>query len=221
MKCNLPIDWRSGDALEGERLEAALKNPSAPRCPGLVNGNDYFCPMCGGSMKVIGRVRGLDRKARREGTAAVDDARISRSEIRDMIDNVRDDVRWLGIDVIVRTFIGMALFSVVAIWGWGAFNAHDDVARGRPLGLVLKRMYGTEYNSLTRHGYRMYIKHFTTVKGMNDDKGLEERVKNMWEETVGDIGAYFKENENDDGEKLLKLIRERAADAAGDLATGL
>jgi hypothetical protein len=48
MTCKLPIDYRTGDVLKGERLEEALKNPNSLRCNTSLNKDDIYCPSCGG-----------------------------------------------------------------------------------------------------------------------------------------------------------------------------
>ena len=53
MKCNACIDAKTGIALEGEALEAALKDPNAPRCGYELKPDDVFCPSCGANAATI------------------------------------------------------------------------------------------------------------------------------------------------------------------------
>lgn len=47
MKCNMPINQGTKIALAGEALEAALKDPSSPRCGQELAADDVFCSACG------------------------------------------------------------------------------------------------------------------------------------------------------------------------------
>ena len=47
MKCNMPINQETKIALAGEALEAALKDPSSPRCGQELAADDVFCSACG------------------------------------------------------------------------------------------------------------------------------------------------------------------------------
>ena len=51
MKCNTPIDLETEVALSGEALEAALKDPSSPRCGQELSADDVFCPSCGAKVE--------------------------------------------------------------------------------------------------------------------------------------------------------------------------
>ena len=53
MKCNACIDAKTGIALEGEALEAALKDPNSPRCGCELKPDDVFCPSCGAKAATI------------------------------------------------------------------------------------------------------------------------------------------------------------------------
>ena len=84
---------------------------------------------------------------------------------------------------VISTVIG--LFATV--WGWGAFNAYKDVEAKTPLLVVMAKAYGPTYNPITRHGYRMYIKHFTTMEGVEDNRKESDRYKDVVEETIYDL----------------------------------
>ena len=107
----------------------------------------------------------------------------------------------------IKSLPTLAVMVIVGIWGWGAFNAHDDVVNQRPMGRILKRMYGSEFNSLTRHGYRMYIKHFTTTdpdkKVSLSDLGLA--VESTWRETCEDARSHFAERDDKGGASPVRL----------------
>lgn len=47
MKCNTPIDPGTKTALEGEALQAALKDQGSPRCGYELFEGDVYCPGCG------------------------------------------------------------------------------------------------------------------------------------------------------------------------------
>jgi len=47
MKCSTPIRRETKKALVGEALEAALKDPTSPRCGHELATDDVFCPACG------------------------------------------------------------------------------------------------------------------------------------------------------------------------------
>ena len=47
MKCQAYIDRETKTALEGEALEAAIKDPNSPRCGYELSEDDMFCPQCG------------------------------------------------------------------------------------------------------------------------------------------------------------------------------
>ena len=51
MHCQMPIDPVTRIALEGDALEAALKNPYASRCGYKLQKDDMFCPACGAKIK--------------------------------------------------------------------------------------------------------------------------------------------------------------------------
>jgi len=51
MKCNAPIDQETKMALVGEALEAALKDPTSPRCGQELAADDVFCSACGAKVE--------------------------------------------------------------------------------------------------------------------------------------------------------------------------
>ena len=51
MNCNTPIDSATGLALEGEALDAALKDPGSSRCGYDLSPDDVFCPSCGAKVE--------------------------------------------------------------------------------------------------------------------------------------------------------------------------
>lgn len=127
-----------------------------------------------------------------------------------------------GVGQLISGLISAAITLIVGIWLYGAYCAHNDVEKHQPLGVVLQRMYGTEYNPLTRHGYRMYIKHFTTTNP--DEKptadNLGKRFESAARETVEDLGAFFDDKKNSSKNRALYRLRENLADAAGNATRG-
>ena len=221
MRCNAPIDSMTGESLTGERLKLARAVGRVSQCEQELNEDDVFCPRCGS--RVVHSQKATPRhhaKASRE-----DDAASLRPHAENVSSNHSSDFE-LGKELgellkPIKSLPTLVAMVIVGIWGWGAFNAHDDVANQRPIGRILKRMYGSEFNSLTRHGYRMYIKHFTTT---DPDKkaslsDLSHAVENTWRETCEDARSHFTDREDNNRQELLRL-RERAADAFGDALEG-
>ena len=110
----------------------------------------------------------------------------------------------------------IVLAIIFAVWGYGAFSAYHDIDTNQSIGIVLQRMYGTEYNPLTRHGYRMFIKHFTTM----DPNGEidEKNIINALNETGSDLEAFLNKKNDSEGDKFFHRLRESLADAAGNAA---
>lgn len=127
-----------------------------------------------------------------------------------------------GVGCFVGGLAALVLALIAGIWLCGAYNAHNDVEHHKPLGVLVQRMYGTEYNPLTRHGYRMYIKHFTTDKPASEisDEDLKKRFQNALRETAEDLDAYFDDKGKKPEDQALRRFRENLADAAGDVARG-
>lgn len=221
MRCNAPIDSMTGESLTGERLKLARAVGRVSRCEQELNEDDVFCPRCGS--RVVPSQKATIRhhtKASREDDAAslrpqAEKASSNRSPDFELSKEIGEFLKP------IKSLPTLAVTVIVGIWGWGAFNAHDDVANQRPMGRILKRMYGSEFNSLTRHGYRMYIKHFTTTdpdkKASLSDLGLA--VESTWRETCEDARSHFTERDDKDRQELLRL-RERAADAIGNALEG-
>lgn len=118
----------------------------------------------------------------------------------------------------VAKLVGLALLATAGFWIYGAINAHQDVSDHKALGIILRRMYGTEFNPLTRHGYRMYIKHFTTTDPTAEftTEELGSRLKDAFQETFEDLDAYCHDKNNTPERRSLYRFRENLADAAGN-----
>ncbi len=128
----------------------------------------------------------------------------------------------LSVSKLVSGAIQLLVLGIVGIWGYGAVCAIEDVSEKKPMGLILRRMYGTEYNPLTRHGYRMFIKHFASPgkpEKNNSEDDLARRAKNALKETCEDVESFMKKDKMSEREKTLLKLREWAADEAGRLAT--
>lgn len=127
-----------------------------------------------------------------------------------------------GVGKLISGVISAAITLIAGIWLYGAYCAHNDVEKHQPLGVVLQRMYGTEYNPLTRHGYRMYIKHFTTTKADSEitDEDLKKGLQGALQETVEDLDTYFNGKKDTSGDRALYRLRENLADAAGNATRG-
>lgn len=217
MKCNAYIDPLTKMALKGKSLKLAREVGRVEQCGKELNSDDVFCPRCGS------RVSHFPRKASRSRprTCKRDDETkaspcpkkpeplpLAHTGIGKEVGEVMNVIR-IGLTSIVVV--------IASIWGWGAFNAHDDVAHQRPMGRILKRMYGSEFNSISRHGYRMYINHFTTTDPDKETSwsDLGHAVENTWRETCEDVQSHFSGRNDKDRQEQLRL-RERAADALGD-----
>ncbi len=207
MTCKLPIDYRTGDVLKGERFEEALKNPNSLRCNTSLNKDDIYCPSCGGlvadnaklcedvhfpfddisdcsgrSFRTCKNEDEFNKKADEDKVTLSKEAYLElltaeKGNKTVIVKNI--DYAWS----VISTVIGL----VAAVWGWGAFNAYKDVEAKTPLLVVMAKAYGPTYNPITRHGYRMYIKHFTTMEGVEDNRKESDRYKDVVEETIYDL----------------------------------
>ncbi len=125
------------------------------------------------------------------------------------------------VDVIFKLVYAVVVL-IAGIWIYGAICAHNDIEKHQPLGVILQRMYGTEYNSLTRHGYRIYIKHFTTTKPEDEvtKEDLEQGLQGAFKETMEDLDVYLNGKENSSENREIYRLRENLADAVGNAARG-
>ena len=280
MKCKAPIDPATGIALEGEALEAALRDPYSPRCGQEIEDGDVFCPSCGARILresgaggiALADGNGISAKAQSLKAAlasvATKAGRLSVSlggtakrsfkhaygALKRTADRMRDctedrtseeahmDFRCIGRKIckvlsmlaggLAKTASGILssadvliesiLVLIAGVWLYGAFLAHGDVEEHQSFGVVLRRMYGTEYNPLTRHGYRMYIKHFTTLdpdKNATSDE-LGKSLESAANETFEAVGAHVSEQKHPSEAEALYRLRENLADAAGNAASG-
>ena len=192
-------------------------------CGNFIDADDDFCSQCGVAI-------------RHEFEDAVDTASLA-GERTDHAKESKSSRVWpwlleamaglfngLGLSVskLVSGAIQLIVFGIIGIWGYGAVCAIKDVSEKKPMGLIIRRMYGTEYNPLTRHGYRMFIKHFASPgkpEKNNSEDDFARRAKNALKETCEDVESFMKRDKMSEREKTLLKLREWAADEAGRLAT--
>lgn len=257
MRCSAYIDPKTGIALEGDALEAALRDPNSLRCGYELYEDDAFCPSCGAKVErtsqkhVEGQYSAVpapEQAEREEGQKSF--LEVLRRRQRDVavggdwnagkwdaapigatgrdgnsaLKAIGVGAAWAvgGVGKIISGLVSAVFALIAGIWIYGAVCAHNDVEHHQSLGVVLQRMYGTEYNPLTRHGYRMYIKHFTTTSP--DEKPTKEelgkRLESTVKETVEDLGAFFDDKKNSPRNRALYRLRENLADAAGNASRG-
>lgn len=197
--CNAVIDPLTGDACE-DQTDGYAKQ----RCEYKLSDSDLFCPMCGypnkrrkaPESKIASKKRVFGKALTRVGNylnkignndgdmssySTSGDLGLNGDKRGDRTIVIREGGNYVS--SVISTVIG--LFA--AVWGWGAFNAYRDVEDKKPLLVVMAKAYGSTYNPITRHGYRMYIKHFTTMEGVEDKRKESDRYKAAIEETVYDL----------------------------------
>ena len=109
MKCQMPIDPATGIALEGEALEAALRDPYSPRCGREIEDGDVFCPSCGAR---------VDSTMPTQGRATCDVANIVPEEPeQDMSSDDERAEKSLDIGLSIAGFvISIAIAAGIMVW---------------------------------------------------------------------------------------------------------
>lgn len=215
MTCQTPIDPATGVALKGDALVAALHDPASRRCGYGLCEDDVFCPACGARVN-------WNPGTLHESSCGVSDAdcRYGCGVLKEIGNGVVMAVG--GIGKMFSGLINAVMVIIAGIWIYGAVCAHNDIEKHRSFGVILQRMYGTEYNSLTRHGYKMYIKHFTTTDPDEklSVKNLCDRLEGVFNESGSDLCELFDDKHNTSESRAVYRLRENLADAAGDAAKG-
>lgn len=193
-----------------------MREKKCHSCGGKLEDGDLFCTSCGAKVK-------SSDECTSERSTVSGGGNLGDLTIGDAAEALKTAGAASG--KIVANLIGgvaklveLALLATAGFWIYGAINAHQDVSDHKALGIILRRMYGTEFNPLTRHGYRMYIKHFTTTDPTAEftTEELGSRLKDAFQETFEDLDAYCHDKNNTPERRSLYRFRENLADAAGN-----
>ena len=196
--------------------KAVLRKPVCSRCGHELYEDDEFCSSCGAK---------VERTSQNDVDWRDSTVPVSKQAEPDGDGTLGAIVKGTalavdGVGKVISKLVSAVLVLIAGIWIYGAICAHNDVEKHQAIGIILQRMYGTEYNPLTRHGYRMYIKHFTTFDPEEETtaEDLWKRFESAAKETFEDLGAFFKEKGRPSGDDALYRLRENLADAAGNVA---
>lgn len=223
MKCNAPIDRVTGFALNAQERKEYAARGDLSFCDYDLLKDDVFCPKCGCRVeRIVHHSPTQSSRTCGSGKTRVVHAPSEGSSLHEETGELLKGVGGLlsGTGRMIWSIVSVPFVLLGIVWGYGLVLAHDDLSHGAvPMVRLLPKMYGTELNPITRHGYRMYMKHFS-VQGDEartfSGEEVKRRVGSMVNESVSDVYNYFDKHDDRKHRDVMRL-REQAADVLGEL----